>query len=483
MDHPASYRAPVRVAVLALFTLAVGWLGGCAVNPATGERQLSFVSESQEIQMGAQSDPAIVAQFGLYPDSSVQRYVRELGLELAAVSERPELPWTFRVLDDPTVNAFALPGGFVYVTRGILAHMTSEAQLAGVLGHEIGHITARHSVNQMSRSQLAQLGLGVGAVFSETIRENIGLASGLTGVLFLKFGRDDERESDRLGVRYMTRIGYEPTELAGVMDVLGRSSQMSGGGRIPEWQSTHPDPANRSAAILEMARSEDNAEATLVRRADFLRRLDGMAFGNDPREGFVDDGVFHHPGLGFRVESRGWSVVNQKQQVQFVAPEQDAAVILTLAQGTPGDAAAAFVSQQGVRAGQTRSAPVNGLEAVAVPVELTVENGTLSGQALFIGLDGNTYRLLAIAPPAAWPARRPTAEAIQGSFQRETDARVLAVEPARIGMVELGSTMDFRSFVARYPSSIDAERVALINQVTSDGRLEPGLWKRVTGGR
>jgi predicted Zn-dependent protease len=409
--------------------------------------------------------------------------LRELGLELAAVSERPDLPWTFRVLDDPTVNAFALPGGFIYVTRGILAHMTNEAQLVGVLGHEIGHVTARHSVNQMSRSQLAQLGLGVGAVFSETIRENIGLASGLTGMLFLKFGRDDERESDRLGVRYMTRLGYEPAALAGVMDVLGRASQMSGGGRIPEWQSTHPDPENRREAILELARAADAVDATLVRRAEFMQRLDGMPFGNDPREGYVAEGVFHHPGLAFRMESRGWSVVNQKQQVQFVSPEQDAAVLLTLAQGSPADAAAALVSQQGVRAGQTQGVDVNGLDAVLVPVELAVENGTLRGQALFVGLEGNTYRLLAISPPATWAARRPVADAIQRSFQRETDSRVLAVEPDRLGILELGTTMDFETFVARYPSSIERDRVALINQVRPGEALEPGLWKRVIGGR
>lgn len=477
-------RRAGRTAILAaLLVFLGGWVAACAVNPATGERQLSFVSEGQEIQMGAESDPAIVAQFGLYPDSSVQRYVRELGLELAAVSERPDLPWTFRVLDDPTVNAFALPGGFVYITRGIMAHMTSEAQLVGVLGHEIGHITARHSVNQMSRAQLAQLGLGVGAVFSETIRSNIGLASGLTGVLFLKFSRDDERESDRLGVRYMTRLGYEPAALAGVMRVLDRASQMSGGGRIPEWQSTHPDPANRSEAILEMAREEGNQDASRVERDGFLRRLDGMTFGPDPREGYVDGNTFHHPELAFRLDAREWTVVNQKQQVQIISPEQDAGVILTLDRGTPRDAAAAFVSQDGVTSGASLSTTINGLDAVTVPVELPVENGTLRGRALFVALDGNTYRILAIASSDVWTQRRPTAVAIQESFQRETDPAVLSAQPARLDLVEVGSSLDFATFVARYPSSVETERVALINQVEADGRLEPGLWKRVTGGR
>ena len=175
-----------------VFWTVVVAIGSCATNPATGRRQLSLVSERQEITMGFQNDTGIVQQLGVYPDSGLQRYVRGLGEKLAAVSERPSLPWSFRVVDDPVVNAFAVPGGFIYVTRGLLAHMNSEAQLAAVLGHEIGHVTARHSVEQLSRAQLAQVGLGVGMVFSETVRQYGQVAGAGLGVLFLKFGRDDE---------------------------------------------------------------------------------------------------------------------------------------------------------------------------------------------------------------------------------------------------------------------------------------------------
>ena len=179
--------------------------GGCAVNPATGQHQLSFISEQQEIQMGQQSDPEIVASMGLVPDQQVQSYVQQLGKRLAAASERPDLPWTFRVIDDPTVNAFAVPGGYVYVTRGLLTHITSEAQLAGVIGHEIGHVTARHSVNDMSKQQLAQIGLGVGMIVSPTLAALGNLAASGMQVLFLKYSRDHENQADELGVRYMTR--------------------------------------------------------------------------------------------------------------------------------------------------------------------------------------------------------------------------------------------------------------------------------------
>ena len=213
-------RLALVLAVAASFAVVTS----CAVNPATGQREFSLVSEGQEIAMGREADPQIVAQLGLYPDSAVQRYVSDLGLRLAAQSERPDLPWTFRVLDDPTVNAFALPGGFIYITRGILTHLESEAQLVGVLGHEIGHVTARHSASQMSRAQLAQIGLVAGMVFSETVRDYAGVASQSLGLLFLKFGRDDESQADELGIRYMTRVGYDPRELAGVMTMLSRTS-------------------------------------------------------------------------------------------------------------------------------------------------------------------------------------------------------------------------------------------------------------------
>src|SRR5712691_5138809 len=178
---------------------------GCAVNPATGSRQLMLISESQEIAMGREYDQEVAASIGLYPDSALQRWIQQFGARLAATSERPNLPWTFHVVDDPVVNAFALPGGYIYVTHGILAHLNSEAELAGVVGHEIGHVTARHSVSQMSKQQLAQLGLVLGTVIEPKLQRYAGAASQSLGLLFLKFSRDNESQADQLGFRYMRR--------------------------------------------------------------------------------------------------------------------------------------------------------------------------------------------------------------------------------------------------------------------------------------
>src|SRR2546422_2039162 len=233
-------RWAARLAMLA----GVG-AGGCAVNPATGSRQLMLISESQEIAMGRDYDKQVAASIGLDPDSGLQRYIQQFGAPLAATSERPNLPWSFRVVDDPVVNAFALPGGYIYVARGILAPLNSEAELAGVVGHEIGHVTARHSVSQMSKQQLAQIGLAVGTIASPEFERFAGLASAGLGVLFLKYSRDAERQADDLGLRYMRRVNYDPREMPHVFELLTRVSQAQGGGRVPEWLAPHPQPQKR----------------------------------------------------------------------------------------------------------------------------------------------------------------------------------------------------------------------------------------------
>jgi predicted Zn-dependent protease len=473
----------LRTTLFTLSAAAVFGAAACAVNPATGQREFSLVSEGQEIAMGRQADPEIVAQLGLYPDSAVQRYVSDLGLRLAAVSERPDLPWTFRVLDDPTVNAFALPGGFIYITRGILTHLESEAQLVGVLGHEIGHVTARHSASQMSRAQLAQIGLVAGMVFSETVRDYAGVASQSLGLLFLKFGRDDESQADELGIRYMTREGYDPRELAGVMRMLSRTSQLaSGGGRAPEWLSTHPDPDNRSEAILAQVAEGNYASATTVERDGFLRRIDDMPFGPNPREGFVENGLFHHPDLAFRVATGGWAVDNQKAAVQFIEPNGNAAVILTIESGSPDAALQALGAQDGVTLGGASRVDVNGLPGVRARFEAQTQDGRLGGEVLFVEHGGATYRLLALSAAANWGSFASAARGIQNSFQVERDAGILSRTVDRLDMVTLRQGIGFDTFRSRYPSTVDPVIVALINQVEESATLRPGLWKRVVAG-
>ena len=462
----------------ALVCLTFLGASGCAVNPATGEREISLISESQEIQMGREADAGIVAQLGLYPDSAIQRYVRDLGMELAANSERPDLPWTFRVVDDPVVNAFALPGGFIYITRGIMSHLTSEAELVGILGHEIGHVTARHSVSQMSRAQLAQIGLVVGMVFSERVRSVGGLAMQSLQLLFLKYGRDDESEADRLGVRYMTRVGYQPGELSEVFRMLEQVGAQSGQ-RIPEWLSTHPDPGNRAEAIQAMvAETGMDTSDFLVRRVEYLERLDGIVFGPNPREGFFEDGVFYHPELRFAMNfPSGWPAQNTKQAVQAVSSEQDAIVGLTLAQGATSPSAARdqFLQSEGLTGTRRFDQRVNGLPASWGEFTAQTEDGTeLHGLAAFISYGGLVYQLLGYSPESVWLARRDAIAGTLSSFRSMTDPDILSRQPDRVDIVALPRAMSAEEFLQSYPSRAEPQQVSLINHFFARTSFQSG---------
>jgi predicted Zn-dependent protease len=461
----------------AVFFLVAGALAaGCARNPATGKNELMLVSESQEIQMGQQADSGVIASIGLYPDPSLQAYVQGLGEKLAATSERPKLPWTFRVVDDPAVNAFAIPGGFVYVTRGILAHMTNEAELATVMGHEIGHVTARHTAHQISREQLAGLGLAVGSIASSQVAKYAGVASQALGVLFLKFSRENENTADALGVRYSSMANYDSRQMIGVMQVLDKITSQSGG-RLPEWLATHPNPGNRIEHInAVIATTKTDFTGAIVNRDAYERRLDGMIFGMNPREGFFRGTEFLHPDLRFRMSfPSGWQTMNTKSAVAAQSPQQDAIIQVTLAQGSNADQAArSFLSTQGVQAGTLTRTNINGLTAAQAPFAASTQNGTLRGEAVFIQYGSNVYQLLAYGPDANWSSHQTEAQRAMSSFGPLNDPAILSVQPQHVNLITLDRRTTIAELVRQRPSPVSAATLALINQVDENAPLEPG---------
>ena len=474
---------PARSTLAALGALVIA---SCAVNPATGRRELMFVSESQEIAMGREADPQIVASFGLYPDSGLQQYIRGLGNRLAGVSERPELPWTFRLLDDPTVNAFALPGGFNYVTRGIMSYFNSEAELVAVMGHEIGHVTARHSAQQMTQQQLAGVGLVAGMILVPDLQDYAGAAVAGLQLMFLRFSRDNEREADDLGFRYMMRTGHDPREMPNVFAMLGRVSQASGGGRVPGWLSTHPDPADREERIAQRVAALPNQDfsALAVRREEYLRRIDGMVFGANPREGYFRGETFIHPDLAFWIDfPTRWRTLNQKQAVLAQAPDQDAMMELTLAEGSdPTAAARAFAAQEGITAGAPRTGSVNGLAAATVTFTASTEQNSLEGLAMFVRLGDNVFRLLGYAPRTRWAGYQSAIQQSFATFDRLTDRDALSVQPWRLDIVEVDRNQTLAEFYARQDSPASLDQVALLNQMDPQAPLQRGqLVKAVVG--
>lgn len=452
----------------------------CSMNPATGQRQLALMSEAQEVQIGRQEDRKIEAELGLYLDPQWQRYVSEIGQRMAALSERPDLPWEFHVVDDPAVNAFALPGGFIYVTRGILAHFNSEAELASVLGHEIGHVTARHSVEQISRQQLAGLGFGIAMAASEDVREYADLLGAGLQIAFLKFSRDDESQSDDLGLRYMTRAGYHPDEMAKVFHTLGRVSALAGSGRVPEWQSTHPDPANRAERIAAaVSQLPPEQRRGTVNREGYLRRLDGMEFGPDPREGFVSGSVFYHPEMAFRLAvPNGWQVMNKRTFVAFVGPQQQAVGILTLSEAaSPSAGLDGFFADTGAERGPSWQTGRAEFRTAA-----SADSPALHGAVGFIRHRQQLFQIVGYTAAGQWATHGNDIRGLVNGLRNLTERRYLDVEPQRVSTVELDRSMTLQEFDRRWPSEVSLERLAALNGVPPGEPLAEGrLVKRVVG--
>ena len=415
-------------------------IAACTMNPATGERQLTLMSEAQEIQMGRQTHPEVLATYGPYDNLEWQAYIQELGAKMAATSERPDLDWTFTVLDDPVVNAMALPGGFIYVNRGILAHFNSEAELASVLGHEIGHVTARHSVEQMSRAQLAQLGLGVAAIASEDFRQYAGLASQGINLLFLKFGRDDENQSDTLGLRYMVRSGYDPHEMPKVFNTLDRVSGASGMRGTPEWMSTHPDPGNRVQTIgTRIGQLPPEQQQGTVGRESYMARIKGLVFGDDPRQGYTVGQTYYHPQLAFKIQFPDqWMIINQRQAVGALSPNRDAAVVLTLSDKDSTQAAFdSFFGQQGIQKGPNRGRNILAFRAI----DPQTGAGRAEGVIGFLNHGGRVYQLMGYTGLETWDAYGKSMQRSLQTFSKVTEKRYLTVKPKTIDIVKLSRNM------------------------------------------
>lgn len=451
----------------------------CATNPATGERQIILVSENQEIEMGLQGARETVQAIPPVADSGVQRFTRAIGLRMAQASERPQLPWSFVVLDDASVNAFAYPGGPIFVTRGILTHMTSEAELAAVLGHEIGHITARHTASQISKAQLLSAGLIVGSIVSPVVRDLSGVANVGLGLLFLKYGRDAENQADELGFRYMTKDRYDPRAMSSVFQMLARTSALAGQGRLPEWQSTHPYPEDRvennEKRVAQMTPAPTNLK---VNRTAYLQEIDGMVFGEDPRQGFFEGNRFNHPDLRFRFDfPAGWKTQNQPAAVVGQSQNQDALMSLSFAQASsPGDAMRQFVGQQGIRTGGTSNAAINGFPASWAEFEATTTDGVFVGQIAYLQDGSRIYQILAYTTSAGYRTYSGVFQQSIRSYNRLTDQAALSKQPVRLHLVQISRDMTIEQFNQSYPSTIKIDYLAAINAVQPGERIPSGSW-------
>jgi predicted Zn-dependent protease len=473
--------------------LGSGLLWACAtgVIPATGERRYLGLTWEQEQQIGKQASKEIATAFGIYRDPKVESYVERVGRAVLEESHlrRPgtgeqfrATPVTFQILDSSSVNAMAIPGGHIYVTRGLLAHLTSEHQLAVVLGHEIGHVTARHAARQVWQQQIGQGLLLGGAVLGQVLglpaEQILNLGGTAAQLIFLRHSREDELEADKLGVEYSSLAGYDPREVSGFFRALSQMGEKEGAG-LPNFLLTHPNPGDRIQRIKELtAELNKNRQRKEVVPGEYYSAVEGIPLGEDPRQGFVERGMFYHPELRFRFPvPQGFKLVNQPTQVIMIESQRRAIIGFHLSGEKSAQAAASkFASQGGIRVLDTARSQSDGLPAAFVMADAKAENNqTVRLMAYFVEHRGRVYEFIAYTSPQAFDAfRNEFLKAMRG-FGDLTDPEILKRQPARLKVERASRTAPFRELLpARLPNDLRPEDLAILNQVGLNDVVERG---------
>jgi predicted Zn-dependent protease len=472
--------------LVAITTFVAVTLGACAMNPVTGKREFSLLSEAQEIQIGQAQDAEIRKEMGVYADRELQQYVTDIGLRLAQMSERPNLPWHFTVVDAPAINAFALPGGYIYITRGILPFLDNEAQLAGVIGHEIGHVTARHAAQQYSRSTGAELGLILGTIFVPQTRPFAQLGESGLGVLFLKYGRDDELQADDLGVKYASRAGWDPAGIPQMLTTLGRVEEASDNKGVPNWLSTHPAAGDRVQRVQAAVREAEAASTTpgkggAADREKYLKRVDGIVYGDNPDQGIVRGDSFFHAGLRFAIDfPPGWDVTNTPSQVVAKEPGVDALIVLQLLQNPVGrtiqDVALRSMEGAGFRVLGGGRTTINGLDAFVGTYQGTVEGlGRVTARAAHVVHAQNVFLVAGIAPQQTYlRLERPFVRMLD-SFRPMTRAEAEGIRPNRIALYAAREGDTWQSIAEHQGAgAVKASTLAIMNGHGVSEQPRPG---------
>lgn len=463
----------------------VGALGltHCAQNPVTGDKDFVLISEQQELQMGAQAHQDVLKEYAALDHPALQAYVNAIGQQLAKQSHRPKLNWHFTVVDSPDVNAFALPGGYVYITRGIMAYLNSEAQLAGVIGHEIGHVTARHGVRQQSASTAAGLGAVLGSILVPGMdnRAGAGLLQSLAQAWTAGYGREHELESDRLGAQYLARSGYNPQAMIEVIGVLKNqelfaAEQARRDGRKPVTYhgtfDSHPSNDVRLRQVVGEA-GQYSVAAPRDGRNAFLQNMAGIYFGDSPDQGVIRGNALLHEKLGLAIQfPQGWRVRNRPDRVIASSPGGDALVELqqgpkndrplaTLQKGIRLDAGARYDS--GSLSGYPAAFAAGAQQGKPVVVAAVVFNGT---QYLIAGMARDK---------SAYTRERNTLRAAINSFHAITPAEKRMARPYLLQLITARPGTTMAELARHSPLGADAEsQLRLINDLYPGGEPSPG---------
>lgn len=460
-------------------------LSSCAINPVTGRKQFVMMSEAQEIAMGKESDPQIMAFFGSYDNPALQKFINEKGQEMVKVSHRAKIAYQFKIVDSPVINAFATPGGYVYFTRGIMAHFNNEAEFAGVLGHEIGHITARHSVIQQRNAMLGQLGIIAGVILVPELSQFVEPLSSGMQLALMSFGREAERESDKLGVEYSSRIGYDASEMAGFFKTLERQEKAAGGEKIPEFLSTHPSPGERNITVEKLAGQWKNKLKLTnpkINRENYLKILDGLILGEDPKQGFVENNIFYHPGLKFEFSiPSGWKLQNTPQQVQMAPDNGEALLMMTIAgKGSLDETANQLLEQYKLTLVESKKENINGLNAIRMIADQKQEGGTIRLLSSLIQYEGNIYSLMGIAELSKFNSYQAAFLSTAQNFKSLTNSEKLNRKPEVIRIKTVPQQMTVQAAFQHFKMAASRfEELAVLNGMQLNEQLAKGTLIKV----
>ena len=465
----------------------------CAINPVSGKKQLMFMSEPQEVALGAQYDPTVVSTFGEYKSDILVKFINEKGIEMGKISHRPNLEYHFKILDSPVVNAFAVPGGYIYFTRGILAQFNNEAELIGVLGHEMGHVTARHSASQQTKQQLGQILLMGGMIASEEFRQFAGYAMQGMELLFLKFSRDNEREADRLGVEYSSKISYDAQKMADFFNVLNKMSMASEHGGVPTFMSTHPDPGDRYNSVKKQAilwQDSLNYTNWKVNGDSYLRMIDGLVYGDDPRQGFTEANMFYHPDMRLKYPvPPGWQLQNSPMQVQMAPKDGNALMIFTMApQKTLEEASQKTLADLNLTVLDSKRTTVNGFPAIAAISQQVTQNQQTGAQQIIkvmsYLIQYNEVILVfhGVSDDAGFNTYYRIFESTMTNFDRLTDPSKLNVKPKRIKVVQAPAAGTLsQTFKSLKVSESQMKELALLNNIELTEQVAKGKLIKIIG--
>lgn len=475
---------------LTLITAGLFCLAGCATNPVTGGQDLVLMSEKDEIAIGRQAHQQVLQEYAVYNDAELQGYVQYVGGKLAEKSHRPGLSYRFTVLDSQDVNAFALPGGWIYITRGLMSYLNSEAELAAVLGHEIGHVTARHAVRQQTASQLTSIGTAIGAAFIPGLGQAGYQLAGVLGEALLRgYGRDMELEADRLGAEYLARTNYEPDAVLNVLRTL-KSQELfevklaRSEGRNPRIYhglfSTHPDNDTRLKEAIANARNVAPVPSPQVGRNEYLQRIEGMVYGEDTSQGIIRGRDFYHGALAFGIRfPAGWKIKNMADRVMAATPDNDAVIQVTLMPADPKLTPRDYMLEKlGLkRLGNEQKLQIHGFAAHTATALVNSGDGQRPSRMTVIYFGNYAFVLAGLSrnPGAMGSFDGRFIDTAQTFRALTPEERKATNQVQRLTLVRADAKTNFQSLASASPvQPFPEQQIRLLNGRYPQGELKPG---------